>query len=236
MLFVSMIFSFHLHAKVIHQYFQKIESNNNHIGYAIVREEHLAKKQQIVVTSFVKTNESGGNITEGLKSFSTADKLQPISYQYTAIAGDKSTTIDAVVRKGTLFATITEGKSKKTIQKKLPDNAFFSSVLLPKVLRKGLAVNNNYEFEAVAEEDASVTKGRLQILEKTKTNGEESYKLINDYKQNRFYSYVSPIGKVLKTDNPVTKLSTVTVSSKNEAVGSISYPEVILKTLFGKVP
>jgi len=225
-----------LHAKVIHQYFQKIESNGNHIGYAIIKEEHLADKNQIIVTSFVKTNQAGGDITEGIKAYSEVSDLKPISYQYTLLVGEKSKTIDAVVRKGSLFSTVSDGKTKKTLQNKISENAFFSTFLLPKLMRKGLAVKKNFEFEAIAEEDGTLSKGRLQILETTKIGGIDAYKLVNDYKDNRFYSYVSSDGKVLKTENPITKLNTITVKTKAEAVGNIAYPEVILKTMFGKVP
>tara|TARA_B100001248_G_scaffold261804_1_gene254377 strand:- start:1868 stop:2578 length:711 start_codon:yes stop_codon:yes gene_type:complete len=231
-----LLFAFQLEAKIIHQYFQKIESNGSHIGYAILQEEHLADKNQMVVTSFVKTNQLGGNIIEGIKAYSDVSQLAPISYQYTLMVGDKNKIIDAVVRKGSLFTTTTENGTKKTTQTKIDENSFFSTFLVPRMLRKGLAVDKNFKFSAIAEEDASVSEGRAQILELTKINGQEAYKLVNDYKNNRFYSYISPEGKVLKTENPITKINTITVDSKKNAVGSIAYPEVVLKTLFGKVP
>lgn len=236
MILTLFFFQMHLHAKVIHQYYQKISSNNTHIGYAIVREEHFPKKKQVVVTTFVKTNSNGGDITEGLKAYASDSKLAPISYQYTAIIGKNTKTIDAVVRDNTLFATITEGKSKKTLQKKLTPHSFFSSFLLPRILRKGLAKGKNYKFDAVAEEDAALLTGRLQVVEEAKYKGQDVYRVLNDYKQNRFYSFVTPTGKILKTENPITKIHTETVDSKDLAVGDISFPEAILKTLFDKIP
>lgn len=234
MLFFSLFLSTFIHANVVNEYFQKIESAGAHVGYAIIREEFLASKNQFIVTTFTKTNDLGGSITESLKAYSTADTSEPISYQYTLLVGKKAKTIDAVVRKGILYATVAEDKSKRTLQTTLDPkkDVMFASSLVQRMLKKGLSSGKNYSYNAVSEEDGQVVSGKVEILEQK----EDRYRVLNDFKQSRFYSYLNPKGVILETDNPITKLKTKWVSKKAEAVGDIAFPELVLKTLFGTVP
>ncbi len=223
-----------MYANIVNEYYQRIESSGTHIGYAILREEFIAAKNQFIVTSFTKTNDAGGSITESLKTYATAENSDPISYQYTLLVGKKTKTIDAVVRKGVLYATVTEDKSKRSMQTTLDPkkDIFFSSFLIQRMLKKGLTQGKNYNYNAVSEEDGQVVSGKVEILEQKN----DTYRVLNDFKQNRFYSFITPKGVVLETDNPITKLKTKWVSKKADAVGDIAFPEAILKTLFGSVP
>jgi hypothetical protein len=234
MLFLWLIFQSFVHANIINEYYQKIESSGTHIGYAIVREEFLAAKNQFIVTTFTKTNDAGGSITESLKAYSTAEKSEPISYQYTSLIGKQTKTIDAVVRKGVLYATINENKSKRSIQTKLDESKeiFFSSSLVQKMLKRGLSQGKNYAYEAIAEEDGQIAKGRVEIVEQKN----DTYRVLNDFKQNRFYSFMNTKGVILETDNPIQKLKTKLVATQKEAVGDIAFPEAVIKTLFGNIP
>ncbi|MCB0347995.1 MAG: hypothetical protein KDD37_04130 [Bdellovibrionales bacterium] len=234
MFFICLLLNTFTHATVINEYYQKIESSGAHIGYAIIREEFLSEKNQFIITSFIKTNDAGGSITESLKAYATAEKSDPISYQYTLLVGKKTKTIDAVVRKNVLYGTIVENKAKKTLQTKFDKekDTFFSSFLGQKLLKRGLTQGKNYNYDAVAEEDGQISKGKIEIIEQKN----DTYKILNDFKQNRFYSYMTPKGVIMETDNPITKIKTKWVATKKEAVGEIPYPESILKTLFGTIP
>ncbi len=234
MLFICLLLNTFVHASIVSEYYQKIESSGSHIGYAIIREEFISDKNQFIITTFTKTNDAGGSITESLKAYATAEKSEPISYQYTLLVGKKTKTIDSVVRKNVLYGTITEDKAKRTIQTKLDPNkdVFFSAFLTQKMLKRGLIQGKNYNYEAIAEEDGQISKGKVEILEQKN----DTYRILNDFKQNRFYSYMNPKGVIMETDNPITKLTTKWVATKKEAVGEIPYPEAILKTLFGTVP
>lgn len=75
-------------AEVLFEGYSKVLSGGVHIGYSIVRYEFDNKKKQFVATTFLKTNEFGGNLTESLKAFAT-DDMKPVSYEYTTLIGNQ---------------------------------------------------------------------------------------------------------------------------------------------------
>ncbi|MEZ0390959.1 MAG: hypothetical protein ACAH59_02005 [Pseudobdellovibrionaceae bacterium] len=224
-------------AEVLFEGYSKILSGGVHVGYTIVRYEYDAKKKQFVATTFLKTNEFGGNLTESLKAVST-DDMKPVSYQYTTLIGNQVKTIDAKFEKGKLLAAVQDGGKNQKITKDLPKGAFLSSFLAYVMLRspKGLSPDTKYEFQAVAEEDAALYKGIAFVKNPEDLNGIKVLRVLNEFKGTKFISLVTEKGEIISTKSPVQGIGTELVAKPSEATASFPVPATTLKSLFGDVP
>ncbi len=223
-------------AEVLFEGYSKVLSGGVHIGYSIARYEFDAKKKQFVATTFIKTNEMGGNLTESIKAFSD-ESMKPVSYQYTTLIGSKVKTIDAQFPKGKILATVS-GQQKETISKELPKGTFLSSFLAYVMLKspQGLKSDSKYDFQAVAEEDAAVYKGTAYVKNGEDYNGIKVLRVLNEFKGTKFISLVTDRGEVLSTKSPVQGISTELVAKPSDATAAFPIPTATLKTLFGDVP
>jgi hypothetical protein len=189
----------------------------------------------------------------------------PLKYQYTSTQGKKVTLIDAVFEeqklsnqtkkfdklkknqaemaskekpKFRMIATVTEdGKATKHDQI-LPDNTFLSSFLTYIILQSkdGLKVGNNYKYSGVAEEEGKVYEGNAFVKEMVKENGEDAFKIVNEFKGIRFISTVNKKGEPLSIKSPLLSIATEPAKSADEAAGKIKIDEKNIRTLFGDVP
>jgi hypothetical protein len=224
-------------ADVLFEGYSKVLSGGVHVGYTIARYEFDAKKKQFVATTFLKTNEFGGNLTESLKAYST-DDMRPVSYQYTTIVGNQAKVIDAKFENGKILASVKDGAKGSKISKDLPKGAFLSSFLAYVMLRspKGLVADSKYDFQAIAEEDAEVYKGVAFVKNKEDYNGIKALRVLNEFKSTKFVSIVSERGEVFSTKSPVQGIATELVAKPSEATAAFPVPVSTLKTLFGDVP
>lgn len=217
--------------------YSKVLSGSVHIGYVVNRYEFDNKKNQFISTYFIKTNELGGNLTESLKAYATKD-MKPLSYQYTTLLGKQTKTVDAKFDKNKILATITDGTKVEKINKVMDKGVFLSTFLAYTMLKspKGFQVDTQYNYEAVAEEDALITKGVAIIKNQEMYNGNKVYKVINEFKDSKFVSYVNERGEVYATKSPAQSISTELVAQPSEATNNMSIPIPLLKALFGEVP
>lgn len=224
-------------AEVLFEGYSKILSGGIHVGYTIARYEYDPKKKQFLATTFLKTNEFGGNLTESLKAVAT-DDMKPVSYQYTTLIGNQVKTIDAKFEKGKILASIQDGAKKEKVNKELPKGAFLSSFLAYVMLRspKGLSPDTKYDFQAVAEEDAAVYKGVAFVKNPEDYNGMKVLRVLNEFKSTKFVSLVTEKGEIISTKSPVQGIGTELVAKPSEATGNFPVPASTLKTLFGNVP
>ncbi len=142
----------------------KFFSNDQHIGYVVSRYEFDSKKKQFISTYFLKTGKGPSEITESLKAVAD-EALVPISYEYTTLAGKESKLIDAQFKAGTISAVVKSNGKVQRIEKKIPKGTFLSTFLVYIMLKsdKGLRPETNYEYQAIAEEDASIQKGQALV-------------------------------------------------------------------------
>lgn len=227
-------------AQVLFEGYSKVTSSGVHIGYAIAKYEFDVKKKQFIATTFIKTNELGGNLTESLKSVAT-ENFAPISYSYTTLMGNVAKTIDAKFEKNKMTAVINEGNKKNTIIKDLPKDKdiFLSSLLAYYILKKnpkGLSADSNYQYDAIAEEDASIQRGVVIIKPKEDLAGNSVFRVLNEFKGIKFISFVNDKGEILMTKTPLTGINTELVADPNLATDKISVPTEIIKNLFGNIP
>ncbi len=224
-------------ADVLFEGYSKVMSGGVHIGYAINRYEFDPKKKHFISTSFLKTGELGGSITESLSALATED-LKPISYQYTTLVGATTKTIDAKFEKGKIVATVRDGAKVEKIAKDLPKGTFLSTFLSYVMLKSkdGLKVDTKYDYQAIAEEDAAAYKGLAFIKNEEDFNGMKSLKVLNEFKNSKFVSSISDHGEVFSTKSPAQSISTELVAQPATATGNFQIPTSLLKKLYGDVP
>lgn len=252
------LFSFQARAETLFEGWYRILSAGQHVGYVVQRYEVDPKTRIFTSTYFLKTNAFGNEVTEGVKAKS-AENLTPISYQYTSKVGKKIKTIDAVFEGGVpakkptktkakiektpeglrIVATITEDGKSQRIDKVLPKETFLSTFLAYLMLQNkdgGIKVGNNYQYKAIAEEDAAVYSGTAFVKETVKQNGVELYKILNTFKDVQFINNVTAKGETAFTKTPVLHLTTELATSADDARKTIALDEKSIKTLFGSIP
>jgi hypothetical protein len=224
-------------ADVLFEGYAKILSGGVHVGYTVARYEYDNKKKQFIATTFLKTNEFAGNLTESLKAYAK-DDMSPISYQYTTLIGKQTKTIDAKFEKGKIFANVKDGSKVEKITKDLPKGTFLSSFLAYVMLRSptGLKADSSYNFQAIAEEDAAVYKGIAVIKNQEDFKGLKGLKVLNEFKSSKFISIINEKGEVFSTKSPVQGIATELVSKPGDATAGFPIPTAVLKSLFGDVP
>jgi hypothetical protein len=240
--FTVTIFAFSLsltkaHADVLFEGYSKVMSGGVHIGYAINRYEYDAKKKQFISTSFLKTGELGGNITESLSAIAN-DDLKPLSYQYTTLMGKTTKTIDAKFEKGKISATVRDGANVEKISKELPKGTFLSTFLAYVMLKskEGLKADLKYDYKAIAEEDAAVYDGLAFIKNQEDFNGLKALRVLNEFKKTKFVSLINDRGEVYQTKSPAQSISTELVAQPAQATGNFQIPTALLRKLYGDVP
>lgn len=236
-LIVCLLFSNLSFADVLFEGYSKVTSGGVHIGYIITRYEFDQKKKQFIATTFLRTNQLGGDLTESLKAFSTPD-FKPLSYNYTTLSGKKVKTIDAKFEKGKMFATIKDGQKVERVAKEMPKGTFLSSVLAYVMLnsKDGFKAGTKYNYDAVAEEDAAVNKGIAIVKNPEDYNGIKVSKVLNEFKNGKFISYVTDHAEVIATKSPVEGIGTELVAQPSQATNGLPVPAAVLKQLFGEVP
>jgi hypothetical protein len=224
-------------AEVLFEGYSKILASGAQIGYIVQRYEFDEKKKEFSNIYLIRTNANGGNLTESLKARASAS-FKPVSYQYTSLAGDKATTIDATFKDETMTAIVKSGGKQNTITKKLPKGTFLSGFLAYLMLqsKEGIKVGVKYGYQAIAEEDANVYTGEAYIKNEEKVGSISSFKVLNTFKGTQFVSYFTHKGEVIATNSPVQKISTELVPTMQEATTGFPMNASNLALLFGSVP
>lgn len=224
-------------ADILFEGYSKILSAEQHIGYVISRYEFDSKKKQFISTYFLKTGKGPTEITESLKAVADAE-LAPISYEYTTLTGKDSKTIDAKFKGGNLSAVVKNNGKIQRIERKIPKGTFLSTFLVYLMLKSkdGLRSETNYEYQAIAEEDAAIYKGQALVGKEETFNGFKAFKILNTFKDIKFLSYVNERGEVLGTNAMGQGITTELVGVPSEATNNQPYSSTLLKTLFGSVP
>lgn len=234
---MTLLMPFCAHADILFEGYSKILSGEQHIGYVISRYEFDSKKKQFISTYFLKTGKGPTEVTESLKAIADAE-LAPISYEYTTLAGKETKTIDAKIKNGNLSAAIRTGGKVQRVEKKIPKGTFLSTFLIYLMLKskEGLRAEANYEYQAIAEEDAAIYKGQALVSKEEIFKGFKVFKILNTFKDAKFLSYVNERGEVLGTNAIGQDITTELVANPSDATTGQSYSATLLKTLFGKVP
>lgn len=222
-------------AEVMFEGYSIVRVGSKAVGYAIQRYEFDGKKKKFIATSFLKTNEDGGNITESLKAEAN-DKFQPLSFQYVTKTGGGAKMIDSKFVKDNMVATVTNGQTKNTLKIPVKKGVFLSTFLGYLMLQNGYKVDKKFTYSAIAEEDGQAYTGEAAIEAEAEVKGHKVFKIKNTFKGSEFISQVTPKGEILATNSSLQGVSTELVASASEATKGFTVPSDTLKILFGTVP
>lgn len=215
----------------------KILSAGVPIGYNVVKYQYIPTQKKFVGAYFTKTNSVGNDITESLKAEADQD-LKPISYQYTSKVGKEITIIDAKFSKNKMTADINQNGKTRKEQLDIPKGSFLSVFLIYLMLKSpsGLQADKKYSYKAIAEEDAKIYSGEATVGKEEKYNGIRAFKILNNFKDIKFISYVTDRGEVLATESLAQNVKTELVAKPGDATAKFNVSSSNLKQVFGEVP
>ncbi len=223
-----------VNAQVLFEGYSKVLSGGVPIGYSISRYEFDNKKKEFIATTFLKTNELGGNITESVKARANV-KFQPISYSYNTAVGAKTKSIDATFKNNKMNATITDDGKVEKVSRDLPKDTILSAFVAYATLDRK-ENSKPYTYPAVAEEDAVVYNFTTTKMSSEDYKGIKVSKVRSEFKNTEFVSYVTDKGEVLATKSPAQSIGTELVASPEEATKNFPVSNQTLSLLFGSVP
>jgi hypothetical protein len=226
------------YAEVLFEGYYKVSQFKKHIGFFILRNEIDSKTKEFKTTSFLRLGKNGFNMTESLTAISTTD-FKPISYSYLATDGAKSKTIDMTFKADTMSGFVMENGEKSKVSKKLPKGAFLSSSLYYMMLnsKEGLKTGTKFEFTAVAEELADITKVTSTIEKKMVSRGIlQLLKANNSFAGMEYENYITNQGQNISALTPATGIETELMKNSEEAVQGIKVSSGTLEKVFGSIP
>lgn len=233
--------------EILFEGFYKLTSQDQHIGFNIVRYEYDDSKKTFHSTYLTKISGAGNEVMESLSATASADDLMsPIDYKYVALVGKNSKTIEATFQKGKtskektkMKLVITENQAKpKILVSPIASDVFLSTFLSYRMLRSqtGIQTNSKLQYNAIAEEDGLVISGSAEVLNEEKYKGFTAFKIKNTFKNVLFISHITDKGEALATSVPDSKIISELVPKASEAVGTIGLPEAVAKNLFKTLP
>lgn len=235
-LLILLFLSFPVHAETIFEGYYKISAGNRHIGYAIQRARFLPKQKQFNITYYVRTNAAGGNLIESLNAFSN-DQFQPLSYQFTKIAGKQVSTIDAKFQGFNMTATISNGQTSREVKKSFKPGTFLAIFYDYLILQQGLKGGVTYNYQAIAEEEGVAHKGIADIQKNMQLlNGQKVFRVLNRFKGSNFTSWITPEAEVIATRSPAQQVTTQLVDAPVKATQGVQVNTAHLKKIFGSIP
>jgi hypothetical protein len=225
-----------LSADVLFEGWFEVFLGDSKVGYFVERYEFTDKKFKS--TYYLKTNSEGSSITESLKAFAASD-LTPISYSYTSKMADDIKIIDATFKGQVMTLKTNDGKKEKKETKKIKKGTFLSTFLLYLILQQkdGLTEGKDYNYYAIAEEEGVAYTGEAKIANLEKVKGRDAYKILNKFKGEKFFTWVSPKGEILLTRSSDKNIDVRFAGNMTEATKGMIVNHSDLQLLFGnKIP
>lgn len=226
--------------------YYRVELQGKHIGYVIQRFEFDAQSKTFESKSFLRAK-FGDKLVQESTVAKSSDKFKPISYQYTSQIGDTLKAVDATFNGDIMKATFNDGKKVRTETSKLTVKGTFLSSFLPYLmLQRKLAIGDNFQYSAVAEEEGASYNGKTLLQSKEQKPGYETFTILNRFKGEEFVSKMAIIkdpktgrnvkGEVFSTISPVKGVSTQLVASPELATEGQVVPNKTLMKVFGAIP
>jgi hypothetical protein len=101
---------------------------------------------------------------------------------------------------------------------------------------KGLSLGTKYDFDAWAEEDATVYSGESWVQKTSQWQGRETSQILNQFKNSRYITWLNLKGEIMGTHSPAEGVRTELVATLAEAAGPVPIKNKSLITLFGYIP
>jgi hypothetical protein len=229
-------------AEILFEGYSKVLLGGTHVGYVVQRYEFDSKKKEFRTTYFVRTNPTGGDITESLSARANAN-LTPISYQYTSLGKSGPKTLDATFTNGTMTVITKEGGKQSSAVTKIPKGAILSIFLNYLVLqgKEGMKVGVKYNFQAIAEEDGKLYNGEVYIKGEEPASGVKAYKVLTTFKAGtpdaaHYIRHTTAKGEDIDSLEPVAQVATVLAPNVQEATAGLTLAAKNIEMLFGGIP
>jgi len=131
---------------------------------------------------------------------------------------------------------IFDGKKKTTTSKRFKKGVFLSDFLIYIVLnqKNGLKVGNDFKYNAIAEEEGTAYTGSLLVKNKEPVKGKDAFRLINEFKGQKYITWVTPRGEPLLVRQPDQNIDVRFAESEAVATENISVNKKDLALLFWK--
>ncbi len=224
-------------ADTLYEAYAKLMINDEHAGFIVTRYQFDLTKKQFISTYYLKTSSQMTDVSESLKAIAD-ENLNPISYEYTSIAGKDTKTIDATFKGQDMTATIRNNGKVQKVNKKIEKGTFLSSFLIYLMLKspQGLKSDAQYNYKAIAEEDADIYAGSAVVGKEELNKNIKAYKVKVEFKGQAFVSYVTNKGETISTQVQGQAVSSEIVNNPEDATGKFLKNKKTLELLFGKVP
>lgn len=224
-------------ADTLYEAYAKLMINDEHAGFIVSRYQFDLNKKQFISTYYLKTSNQMTDVSESLKAIAD-ENLNPISYEYTSIAGKDTKTIDATFKGQDMIATIRNNGKIQKVNKKIEKGTFLSTFLIYLMLKspQGLKSDAQYNYKAIAEEDADIYDGNAVVGKEELVKNIKAYKVKVEFKGQSFVSYVTSKGETISTQVQGQNVGSEIVSSADEAIGKFLKNKKTLELLFGKIP
>lgn len=251
---------------VLFEGYHKVLSGKQHVGYTITRYEFDSASKKFYTTIFVKLGALAGNMMESIKAESDQNlspisyeyttlvtennkpstKNIQASFKVIKLSKKEQAAAQKKLKKDEkapteilrMTAIVNEGGKQTKVIDDLPKGTFLSYFLVYLMLKSksGIQTDSKYEYKAIAEEKPKLVDGVAIVRTEEDYMGIKSYKIENQFNNQKFISYVTDKGHVIGVVNPSQSVETQLVAKPSEATGEFNVPGVVLKALFGDVP
>jgi hypothetical protein len=225
-------------SEVLQEGWYKVTVGGQHAGYIVQRYEFDAKTKQFKSAYFMKTSALGGDFSESLTATST-EALEPISFRHLFVSAKETKSTEGEFSKGVMTYKVTAGDKVTSSQKQLKKGTFLSTFTTFLVLQNkagGLKIGNNYRYTAIAEEDAIAYAGEAYVAGTEDYQGQKVFRVLNTFKNSKFISLLSSQGVTLKVKSPADSLEMTLTNTRAEAVGNLPLSEKSIEAIFGTMP
>ncbi len=220
---------------VLFEGYSEVTSMKFPVGYVIYRYQVDDVKKKYLATYFLKVGKPF-DISESLHAESDYE-MNPIEYSYTAMSPKEKKTVDAKFKNGVMTANVKTNGVNQKVEKKIPKGVFLSTFLFYLILKSkdGLKANTNFNFQAIAEEDANIYSGQALIGKEELWKGFQVYSVTQKFKDLDYSSVINDRGEVLSTSSPSQGMGTELVLDSEPLIKKYG-GESNLKTVFGGIP
>lgn len=223
------------HSNILFEGWFQVLLGSKKIGYLVEKYEFVDNKFKCV--TYLKTNAEGSNVTESLKAVAASD-MGPISYEYTSKAGDQIKVIDASFKADLMTLNIFDGTKKTQQTKRIKKGTFLSQFLIYLILsqKDGLKVGKDFKYNAIAEEEGVAYIGSVLVKNKEPVRGRDAFRLLNEFKGEKYFTWVNPRGETLLVRQPDRNIDVRFAETQAEATEGLTVNSKDLALLFGKIP
>lgn len=239
LLFLAVSFSPAAFGQVLFEGFYRIEKSGRHVGYMIQRHARDTKAGTRTLTTFVHTKINGDDFFETIKSVANDKTLKPIESVHGGNTMGSFVETAATFKGPKAWVEMRNPRNKKAIDKKNIEAryiAFPGAFLFYAADVARLQYEKNYDFNFYAERAGRPAYGQLSLIAEEKSAAGPVRHVVIDVLGEPNENFLAANGDPLGSRSPADGTVVFWVKSKEEAVGTMEYPNNNFIALFGDLP